>query len=265
MQSIPVSSRDREQQSGHTGVTSGSSGYHVPVVIDDFRKIFREFREVKSCFTRPGLQTGFYKMIPETHGFFGVFEKGRVYNDWIWKDKFSIGGEQAVAFFRQRPLKASGLPAADTITIIFTRKGCHYRYEHLDQGMASFRYDSIGKIKVDHASRTTSVVLSDGKTHVLPFANDHLRDYLKAIQDNVAYKAWQEKQVKEEFKYRHLLWSLFSSTMISGMVMIVFFNIQEQDLPGSTIMLISIVVFIPVQIIVYILMKTWALVKKIRR
>ena len=51
-----------------------------------------------------------YRLTPANNaGFFGTFNNGRLYENWLWKDLIGIGNERAVAFFRLYRFDLSGL------------------------------------------------------------------------------------------------------------------------------------------------------------
>lgn len=230
----------------------------MPFIADDCREIFRDFREISSCFKTAGFLAGLYKVIPEAHGFYGVFEKGRTYSDWDWHHLIDIGHERAVAFFRRKQLDVSGntvrLNPTNTVTIVFTATHCHW-HQSRDGARDFFAYADVQSARQRKRSKRILVRLRDGATKHLPILNEDLCSYLSVAGDREKYRRWKQSQIVAGNKHRHLLLSTFLGTVLSLAILIAFFDGEEPA--GADILMVALAVYFPAMAVSWVLLKIW--------
>ena len=233
----------------------------IRLVGQDFRKIFRDFREVKSCFDNTGFLNGMYKLVPDTHGYFGIFEQGRTYQHWIWKDLIPIHEERVMAFFRRRIFDTSALSStltpSNVVTLVFTDKQCHIHQEKNGQ-ITSFYYDHIDTVKQKRQSSGMDIALENGQVITLPIMNEDLASYLLVLAGKKRHADWMDEQVEAGRKHANLLLSTLLASTMSLVVLVFFFRGNEPS--GGDILLAGIAVYLPAQALAFVLINLYEMI-----
>lgn len=236
------------------------------VVGDDFHKIFREFYKINSCFTTAGFfKREIYRFTPASNiGFYGTFENGRLYKNWLWKDLIPTVNERAVAFFRQDRFDLSGLirgrAPRNMTTLVFTDQKCHMHLEK-DGSTVSFSYDHVRQAEQNSQRNLIAITLINGKKVLIPIVNGaNLCSYFLALRDNTKDTQWQKDQIIEENKYHTFMLTAFLTSVGSlGAIIYIF---RDKNPSGGQILYIAMKIAIPAFLVSWALVRIYKMLKR---
>ena len=199
-----------------------------------------------------------YRRVPDTLGYFGIFEQERPYRYWIWKDLIPIQGERPNAFFRRRLFASSALSStvspSNVTTLVFTDKQCYVHQEENGK-ITSFYYNHIEGVQLKRQTRFMDVVLESGRIITLPMMNEKLASYLMVLARKKRHADWIDEQQEVDRKQTSLLQSIVFASGIS--LLILPFLLQGLEFSGTDIFKLGVMVYIPIQILAFTLVKLY--------